>query len=181
LATQLATYEKSYSTATTAAAKHAAYVAFWKFVGSYSTGGDGSGTLGIADQAWNDLHQPELEHNVTMWSFELGATTSLKQYEQLDAQMANAIVGSGYVIPLNYSYSIVLEKTWLTGAQPNWTRTCPPDGAPTTWVRLNGIAVGGFSVEVEVEVLVVEVLCPRFSCGTPVLVCVEYVCPFTVT
>jgi peptide/nickel transport system substrate-binding protein/oligopeptide transport system substrate-binding protein len=118
-ATELADFENSWKTATTAAAKHAAWVDMWKWVGSYSNGGEYGSTIGLQDQVYIDQHEPQLEYHMRMWEAELGNTGSATTAAHLAADMGNAMIQSGYVVPLNYAETIYAAKPDLTGVQPN--------------------------------------------------------------
>ncbi len=118
LTQDLALYLSSYKTARTAAAKHAAWEAFWKFVGTYSEGG-GTISLGINGEAWNDQHQPPLVANERMWSAELANTPSASQSAALAAKIADAMIQSGYVIPLNYGENVYVAKPTLSQVVAN--------------------------------------------------------------
>ena len=118
LSASLAQFESSYKAAKTNAAKHAAWVAFWKWVGSYANGAGGS-SLGLNAQVYVDQHEPTLEAQMRMWESELNNTGSSKTAAQLAADMGNAVIKSGYMIPLNYNEQIYLEKPNLHGVIAN--------------------------------------------------------------
>ncbi|MCY0878717.1 MAG: peptide ABC transporter substrate-binding protein [Firmicutes bacterium] len=119
LTTELKDYEASYASAKTPAEKHAAWVSFWKWVGSYPNGGDSGASLGLNAQVYVDEHEPSLEYHLRIWSAELTNTPSATEAAKLSAEIANAFIKSGYAIPLNYSETVYLEKPNLTGLQPN--------------------------------------------------------------
>ncbi len=120
LTTQLKQFEATYSAAKTNAAKHAAYTSFWEWAGSYPSSGDDSGAnIGIVDQAYVDAHEPALEKTLRIDEAELSNTGSTTVAAKLSADMANMMMQSGLVVPLNYAETIYLEKPDLTGAQPN--------------------------------------------------------------
>jgi len=118
LAQQLTNYEAAWKTAKTGAAKHAAWVALWKWVGTYSTGNAGM-SLGLNGQVYVDQNEPALEAKMRMWEAELNDTASSAKAAQLSADMANAMIQSGYEVPLNVAQTVYLEKPDLTGVQPN--------------------------------------------------------------
>ena len=62
---------------------------------------------------------PRWEAEMRMWEAELANTASTKEAAQLSADMANAMIRSGYEIPLNVQQTVYLEKPDLTGVQPN--------------------------------------------------------------
>lgn len=119
LTTQLKTFEASYSQAKTNTAKHAAWVSFWKWVGTYPNGGDGGASLGLVDQAYVDAHEPPIEKEMRIDEAELGNTGSATEAAKLSGAMGDLLIDSGLEIPLNYGETIYLEKPDLTGAQPN--------------------------------------------------------------
>jgi len=111
-------YLASYKTAKTAQIKHQDWEAFWKFVGTYSEGG-GTISLGINGQAWNDQHEPALVANERMWTAELANTPSASQSAALAAKIADAMIQSGYVIPLNYGENVYVAKPNLSQVVAN--------------------------------------------------------------
>ncbi len=117
-ATQLAQFEASYKAAKTNAAKNAAWVAFWKWVGTYANGAGGA-SMGLNAQVYIDQHEPALEANMRMWEAEESNTGSSQTAAQLSAEMGNAMIQSGYMIPLNYGENIYLEKPNLNGVMGN--------------------------------------------------------------
>jgi ABC-type oligopeptide transport system substrate-binding subunit len=118
LTAQLANFEASYKAAKTSAAKHAAWVAFWKWVGTYQNGAGGA-SLGLNAQVYYDQHEPALEAQINEWDTELSNTGSSHTAAVLSADIANAMIKSGYMIPLNYAQEVYLEKSDLTGLQVN--------------------------------------------------------------
>ncbi len=118
-ATELKNFEAAWKTAKSPAEKHAAWVNMWKWVGSYSNGGEYGSTIGLQDQVYIDQHQPKLEYDMRMWEAELGNAASAKTAAHLAADMANAMIRSGYVVPLNYAETIYASKPGLSGVQPN--------------------------------------------------------------
>ncbi len=119
LTTELAQFEASYATAKGHIAKHAAWVSFWKWVGTYPNGGDGGAAMGLNAQVYVDQHEPALEAQMRMWEAELANTASATEAAQLSAKMANAMMASGYIVPLNYAEQVYLEKPDLSGLQSN--------------------------------------------------------------
>ncbi|MDA8205418.1 MAG: hypothetical protein M0Z36_05065, partial [Thermaerobacter sp.] len=114
----LAKYEGSWKTAKTAAAKHAAWTSFWKWVGTYSNGGGGI-NLGLNGQVYLDQHEPKLLANMVRWEAELAVAVSATKAAHLAAEQANAMIQSGYAIPLNAAEGIFLEKPNVHGTQIN--------------------------------------------------------------
>jgi peptide/nickel transport system substrate-binding protein/oligopeptide transport system substrate-binding protein len=120
LMTQLKQFESTYSAAKTNAAKHAAWVAFWQWAGSYPSSSDTSGTnLGIVDQAYMDAHEPLLEKQMRILEAEIGNTGSAKQAAKLAAQMGDLMMQSGLVVPLYYNETIYLVKPNVEHAVAN--------------------------------------------------------------
>jgi peptide/nickel transport system substrate-binding protein/oligopeptide transport system substrate-binding protein len=115
---ELSNYEAAWKTAKTAAAKHAAWVNLWKWVGTYSTGNAGM-ALGLNGQVYVDQHEPSLEAKMRIWEAELNNTASAKTAAQLSADMANAMVQAAYEIPLNVEQTVYLAKPNVSGVQPN--------------------------------------------------------------
>ncbi len=115
-ATVLGNFEKSYKTAKTPTAKHAAWVALWKYVGSYAAPGGGA-YVGLNAQVYIDKYEPPLEHQMRILEAELGNTASAQKSAQLSGEMGNLMMKSGLDIPLNYQRIITLEKPFLTGVQ----------------------------------------------------------------
>jgi len=118
LSAELSQFEASFKTAHTSAAKHAAWLAFWKWVGSYANGAGGA-SLGLNAQVYVDQHEPSLEYHMRIWDAEMGNTASTKTAEQLTADIANAAIKSAYVVPLNYQEQIYLVKPNLAGIITN--------------------------------------------------------------
>jgi len=117
-ATELAQFEATYKAAKTNAAKHAAWEAFWKWVGTYADG-DGDASMGLNALVYIDQHEPKLEANMRMWEAEIADTGDSQAATRLSAEMGNAMIQSAYMIPLNYGENIYLEKPNLTGVQAN--------------------------------------------------------------
>jgi ABC-type oligopeptide transport system substrate-binding subunit len=111
-------YVNAYKTATTPAAKHQAWVNFWEWVGSYSTG-LGYISVGLVDQVYLYQHQPALEYDENLWTTEQAGVYGTRQSEALSAQIVNAILQSAYIIPLNYNEVHFLERPWVQGVQAN--------------------------------------------------------------
>lgn len=118
-ATELKNFENGWKTAKTAADKHNAWVALWKWVGSYSNGGEYGSTIGLQDQVYIDQHEPKLEYDMRMWEAELADTGSAKTAAHIAADMANAMIKSAWAVPLNYAETIYVSKPDITGVQPN--------------------------------------------------------------
>ncbi len=116
--TELTTFTNSYKLAKTPATKHAAWEAFWKWVGTYSTGDSGD-SMGLSALVYFYQHEPAYEHQWQMWNTELTNTASATQADHLAADMANAVMQSGYDEPLYYTQAIYLEAKNLTGVQAN--------------------------------------------------------------
>ncbi len=118
LTQELNEYVKTFSTAKTNAAKHAAWTAFWEWVGTYSTGTAGA-EPGLSTQVYIDQHEPTLLANMRMWEGELEETSSTKAARSLSATMADAMIQSGYDIPLYYGENVYLESPNLSDLVPN--------------------------------------------------------------
>lgn len=118
LAAQLNYYTGQWKSAKTNAAKHAAWEAFWKWVGAYSTG-NGDASYGLSAQVYFDQHEPHDVYLWTMWGTELANTVSNSQAYALTAKIVNGLMQQGYIVPLYYTESIFLERPGLTGVQAN--------------------------------------------------------------
>lgn len=116
--TELHNYLASYKKATTPATKHAAWEAFWKWVGTYSTGNAGD-SMGLSALVYFYQHEPPFVHQWQMWSSELTNTASATKATHIAATLSNAIMQSGYVEPLYYTQAIYLAAPNITGVQPN--------------------------------------------------------------
>lgn len=104
--------------AKTAAAKHAAWLNAWDFVGNYSTG-TGEVHVGLNGQVYEDEHEPAGVHYRDMLFAELGNTASTKTIVNDWAIIANQLMDEGYAIPIDYSRVWYLEKPNLTGVVAN--------------------------------------------------------------
>jgi peptide/nickel transport system substrate-binding protein/oligopeptide transport system substrate-binding protein len=113
-------FESTYSQAKTSAAKHAAWVLFWEWVGTWvGATSDGGAAIGLVDQAYVDQHEPVLEKQMRILTAELDNTGSSTEAAKLAAEMDNLQMQSGLSIPLNYLETIYVEKPNVTGAQAN--------------------------------------------------------------
>jgi peptide/nickel transport system substrate-binding protein/oligopeptide transport system substrate-binding protein len=113
----LNTFIASYKTAKTAAEKHADWVSFWKWVGTYpSSPGDAS--LGLVDQAYVMTHEPALQYDIWSWTGVLWSSSG-KTASKLAAKIANTLMASGYFVPLNYEENIYLVQPGLKDVEPN--------------------------------------------------------------
>jgi len=115
---ELSHFTDSYKLAKTHATKHAAWEAFWKWVGTYSTG-DAENSMGLSALVYFYQHEPRFEHQWQMWNTELTNTANAKKDDQLAADMADAVMQAGYVEPLYYTEAIYLEAKNVTGVQAN--------------------------------------------------------------
>jgi len=130
-------YVKGWQTAKTAADKHAAWVAAWKFVGDWSAG-NGGANVGLNGQVWDDQHMPNDVYQATMWNAELGATVNLNTADQLAANLDNYMLQQGYGVPLYDMETFYLESPGLSGIEAN----------PWSWgnlFQLQYLAQGGNS------------------------------------
>jgi len=118
MATELKEFEADYAKAKTPAQKHAAWLGFWEWVGTHSTG-SGAISLALNGQVYLDQHEPTILANMRMWTAEIYNTGSAKTEDSLAATMINTMIKSGYDIPLNAAVGIYLEKPNVTGAQIN--------------------------------------------------------------
>ncbi len=110
-------YVASYKTAKTPAEKHADWVSFWKWVGTYvSSPGDAS--LGLVDQAYVMTHEPQLQYDIWSWTGVLWSSTG-QQALKLAAKISNTLMASGYIVPLNYEDDNYLVQPGLQNVDPN--------------------------------------------------------------
>ena len=116
LAQSLTHFESMFHQAKTAAAKHAAWKLLWQWVGS---GRDPYEFQGLNAQVYVDQHESSLEYHMRIWMGELANVGSSTKAAQLSADMGNAMIKSGYMIPLNYVENVYLEKPHLTGVVAN--------------------------------------------------------------
>jgi len=108
----------TWKSATTAAAKHTAWVNAWKFVSNYSAGNGGT-TVGLDGQVYVDKHQPA---EVLMWhqlQAKMDASSSVKSATKIAGQLVSSLEQSGYVVPIAYNLNIFLAKPNVTGVQTN--------------------------------------------------------------
>ena len=115
----LHTYMAEYSKAKTSAAKHTAWVDFWKWVGSYPAGGTGGANMGLNAQVYVDQHEPALEATIRMLNQELYTTASNAKAAVFASDVVDSMLNSGYVIPLDYSSTVYLARPGLEGLQAN--------------------------------------------------------------
>lgn len=111
------TYVAAWKAAKSPAAKHAAWVNAWKFVGNYSAG-NGGANVGLNGQVYVDQHEPEDVYLMQKWGVESNAAPA-KQGIALASQMTNLLMQQGYAVPLYYNETFYLEKPWLHGVQAN--------------------------------------------------------------
>ncbi|MCL6444892.1 MAG: peptide ABC transporter substrate-binding protein [Alicyclobacillus sp.] len=109
---------QAWKNAKTDADKHSAWVAAWKFVGNYSAGNGGT-YVGLDGQVYEDQHEPKIVHDINMWMSELGAMSDPAQEAALSAKIVNAVMNTGYAVPLVYNENIYLERSNITGVQSN--------------------------------------------------------------
>lgn len=119
LSQQMQNFIDGWKTAKTSSAKHAAWEAFWKWVGTYSNG-NGTASLGLNAQVYVDQHQPHDVYLWEMWQDELNnEVANVSVADHLTADMVNGLMQQGYVVPLYYSQAVYLTKSNLSGVQPN--------------------------------------------------------------
>lgn len=107
-----------YQKAKTPAQKHAAWEAFWKWLGTYSTG-NGGDSMGLSALVYFYGHEPAYVHQWQVWQAEYTATANRKDALRLIANLDNAVMQSGYVEPLYYTEAIYLESPNVHGVQAN--------------------------------------------------------------
>ncbi len=113
----LNTYIDSYKTAKTPAQKHADWVSFWKWVGTYpSSPGDAS--LGLVDQAYIMTHEPKLQYDIWSWTGVLWSATGT-QGLKLAGKIANTLMASAYFVPLNYENDVYVVQPGLQNVDMN--------------------------------------------------------------
>nr|WP_234969588.1 peptide ABC transporter substrate-binding protein [Alicyclobacillus vulcanalis] len=107
--------------AKTAAAKHAAWVQAWKFVAPYSEGSGGGGinTGSLDVQVYWDQHESADVRNWRMWQAEYQNSPNMFSSAATAAKLMTQLIQQGYTIPLYYAETYYLERTGITGAQPN--------------------------------------------------------------
>ena len=118
LTTTLNQYIASYKTAKTATEKHANWVSFWKWVGTYPTGGTGGAHLGVVDQAYVMQHEPSFAYDIWAWTGVLWSQNGPSAVTWA-AKISNTIMASAYYVPLNWEAGIYLAKPGLTNVEPN--------------------------------------------------------------
>jgi len=111
-------YVNAWKKAKTPVQKHAAWVAAWEFIGTYSTG-TASVSTGLQGDVYLDQHEPRSVYLQTMWNSEAEAAVSVKSGAQLAAKISNLMMQQGYAVPLYYDPGFYLEKPDLTGVQFN--------------------------------------------------------------
>ena len=115
---QLKDFEKTYTEAKTPTAKHAAWTAFWQWVGTYAAGTAGM-VPGSNAQVYADKYEPSLGYHLRIWEGELDETSSAKQTAQLVGKIDDGMIHSAYDIPIAYGENVYLVKPDLTGVQAN--------------------------------------------------------------
>ena len=108
----------SWKQAKTSTDKHNAWVNAWKFIGNFSVGNGGT-QIGLDGQVYVDQHEPAINYQYKLLSAKLNSSFNTTEQNHLAAQIVNLAISSGYSIPLNYSETFYLERTGVTGAQPN--------------------------------------------------------------
>lgn len=109
---------KQWKSATTNAARHAAWVVAWKFVSNYSAG-NGSANVGLDGQVYQDQNQSPAQHEITILDSELNAATTSKEENALASQIDNIMMDQGYVVPVVINENVILEKPDLSGVITN--------------------------------------------------------------
>ncbi|KRW92211.1 ABC transporter substrate-binding protein [Alicyclobacillus tengchongensis] len=111
----------SWNQAKSATAKHAAYVQAWKFVAPYTEGSGGGGinTSSLDVQVYWDQHESADVKNWRMWQAEYQNSPSMFASASTAAKLMTQLIQQGYTIPLFYGETYYLERTGVTGAQPN--------------------------------------------------------------
>jgi peptide/nickel transport system substrate-binding protein/oligopeptide transport system substrate-binding protein len=116
-----------WKSAKTAAAKHAAWVAAWKFVGNYGTGND-LASLGLQGQVYEYKYMPASLLHANQAGTEALTTSSTKLELKYTEELDNYMMDQGYAIPLYYGEIFYLVAPGLTGVQAN-----PYGFGPTFW------------------------------------------------
>ena len=119
LSGSLKRFEQAYAKMKTAQEKHEAWVRLWKWVGTYKGQASDRPELGLNAEVYVDQNEPRLEYEVRMWTAELNNTDQWANAARLSARIAQAMVDSGYAIPLYYDEAVYLQKPNLRGVQAN--------------------------------------------------------------
>nr|WP_134158416.1 peptide ABC transporter substrate-binding protein [Alicyclobacillus sacchari] len=110
-----------WKTAKTAAAKHAAFQLAFQFVApaatTASTGSVNTGALDI--QAYWDTHETTQVKNWRMWQAYMQNSMTTQQAAPWAGQLMTSLMQAGYTIPLFYNETYYLERSNVTGTQPN--------------------------------------------------------------
>lgn len=111
----------SWKTAKTPAEKHAAYVTAWEFVAPYSQGESSGGinTSSLDVQVYWDKNESTDVRNWRMWQAEYQNSPDMFSSAPLAAKLMTQLIQQGYTIPLYYGKTYYLERSNVTGAQPN--------------------------------------------------------------
>ncbi len=108
-----------YARSRTPSQKHRAWVRLWRWVGT-SKNEDGRGAqLGLNAQVYVDRYEPGIEYEVRLWQSELDNTDNLALARQLSAKIADAVIASGYAVPLYYQEMVYLQNPQVRGVQAN--------------------------------------------------------------
>ncbi|MCL4520240.1 MAG: peptide ABC transporter substrate-binding protein [Firmicutes bacterium] len=111
-------YIADWHKATTASAKHAVWVAAWKFVGNWETGND-LANLGLNGQVYEYKYMPASLLHANQWDTEALTTSSQKQVVRYTENVDNYMMDQGYAIPLYSGETFYLENPSLSGLQTN--------------------------------------------------------------
>jgi oligopeptide transport system substrate-binding protein len=107
-----------WKSAKTAAAKHAAWVSAWEFVGN-SSAGNGGADVGLNGQVYIDQHEPHWLYQLQMWNLEAQDSPTKAVSVQDTAKVVNFMMQQGYEVPLYYNETFYLVKPYLHDVQTN--------------------------------------------------------------
>lgn len=112
---------QAWKTAKTAAAKHAAYVLAWEFIAPESatstSGGVNTGALDVL--VWWDKNESKDVENWRMWQAYMQNAQTNAQAAPYTGKLLTQLDEQGYAIPLYYNETYYLERSNVTGVQPN--------------------------------------------------------------
>lgn len=111
---------KTWRTATSPSAKHAAWVQAFDFVAPH-TAGDSTGALtyGVEGTAYWDQYESTQVKNWRMWQAYFVNATNQTYAAKNAGKLMTQLMQQGWVIPLFYSKAFYLERSTVTGAQIN--------------------------------------------------------------
>ncbi len=121
LETQWTKILSAYQSASTAAAKHTAWVAAWEFLFPYSSGMS-AGSMNLSSlevQKYWYSHISSQVRNWIMWDTEFQNETNSTQANQLAGKLMTQVMQQGWTIPIYYNKTFFLERSNVTGAQAN--------------------------------------------------------------